>query len=293
MSSCTESQDLIKLGNGIRRRRQEIGMSQEKVAEKVGISVNTVSRIEGGQSAMSIEIFIKIVQTLDMDANELLGVNSLEKGDDVKYKKMLARIRHGEVIPTAKQLKESEIALIKKKLGKDVEISVYQCGYAIYQVCSHSTVFPVHLCGDYLYACDGSIIHLPEIFFEKEKWYLRLMLEGEDRLNRNQEMKERNVSYSNVSEEWESMKDTTESVLERLLRHETVEEMLQILTEKQKIVVQRYFLQEKTQLQISKELGISRVAVRDTLLRAVCKIRKKYQLSSYQSDCRVECGVKE
>jgi transcriptional regulator with XRE-family HTH domain len=94
LSSCTESQDLIKLGNGIRRRRQEIGMSQEKVAEKVGISVNTVSRIEGGQSAMSIEIFIKIVQTLDMDANELLGVNSLEKGDDVKYKKMLARIRH-------------------------------------------------------------------------------------------------------------------------------------------------------------------------------------------------------
>ena len=70
------------------------------------------------------------------------------------------------------------------------------------------------------------------------------------------------------------MKDTTESVLERLLRHETVEEMLQILTEKQKIVVQRYFLQEKTQLQISKELGISRVAVRDTLLRAICKIRK-------------------
>jgi RNA polymerase sigma factor (sigma-70 family) len=210
-----------------------------------------------------------------------------------ELRRMITVPEDGEVIPTAKQLKESEIALIKKKLGKDVEISVYQCGYAIYQVCSHSTVFPVHLCGDYLYACDGSIIHLPEIFFEKEKWYLRLMLEGEDRLNRNQEMKERNVSYSNVSEEWESMKDTTESVLERLLRHETVEEMLQILTEKQKIVVQRYFLQEKTQLQISKELGISRVAVRDTLLRAVCKIRKKYQLSSYQSDCRVECGVKE
>ena len=57
MGNRAESQDLIKLGNRIRDRRQEISLSQEKVAEQAGISVNTVSRIEGGQSAMSIEIF--------------------------------------------------------------------------------------------------------------------------------------------------------------------------------------------------------------------------------------------
>ena len=93
MNSWAGSQDLMKLGSRIRRRRQELGMSQEKAAEKAGISVNTVSRIEGGQSAMSIEIFIKMVQILDVDANELLGVNNLEK-EDAKYRKMLARIRH-------------------------------------------------------------------------------------------------------------------------------------------------------------------------------------------------------
>ena len=43
------------------------------MAEKAGISVNTVSRIEGGQAAMSIEIFAKLVEILDADANELLG----------------------------------------------------------------------------------------------------------------------------------------------------------------------------------------------------------------------------
>ena len=59
MGNRAESQDLIELGNRIRDRRQEISLSQEKVAEQAGISVNTVSRIEGGQSAMSIEIFIK------------------------------------------------------------------------------------------------------------------------------------------------------------------------------------------------------------------------------------------
>ena len=81
------------MGNRIRDRRQEIRLSQEKVAERAGISANTVSRIEGGQSAMSIEIFIKMVQILEVDANELLGVSSQVKEDGQCWK-MFCRIRH-------------------------------------------------------------------------------------------------------------------------------------------------------------------------------------------------------
>lgn len=87
------SQDLIELGNRIRDRRNEISMSQEKVAEQAGISANTVSRIEGGQSAMSIEIFIKMVQILGVDANELLGISGQTK-EDGQCRKMFCRIRH-------------------------------------------------------------------------------------------------------------------------------------------------------------------------------------------------------
>ena len=81
------------MGNRIRDRRNEISMSQEKVVEQVGIVTNTVSRIEGGQSAMSIEIFIKMVQILGVDANELLGVSSQTK-EDGQCRKMFGRIRH-------------------------------------------------------------------------------------------------------------------------------------------------------------------------------------------------------
>lgn len=94
MGNRVESQDLIKLGNRIRDRRQEIKMSQEKVAEQAGISTNTVSRIEGGQSAMSIDIFIRIVQVLGVDANELLGVDSPVEGESGQYRKIFCRIRH-------------------------------------------------------------------------------------------------------------------------------------------------------------------------------------------------------
>ena len=94
MGNRAESQDLIELGNRIRDRRQELRLSQEKVAEKAGISVNTVSRIEGGQSAMSIEIFIKMVQILGVDADELLGEDKPITEKDGQCQEIFCRIRH-------------------------------------------------------------------------------------------------------------------------------------------------------------------------------------------------------
>ena len=61
MGKYAESANLIELGNRIRDRRTELHLSQETVAEKAEVSTNTISRIECGQTAMSIEIFIKLV----------------------------------------------------------------------------------------------------------------------------------------------------------------------------------------------------------------------------------------
>lgn len=186
-------------------------------------------------------------------------------------------------LPTARQLRESGVVITKERLGGETEISVYQDGFVLYQTGKYSTVFPLHSCGEYFYISDGNTVHLPEQFFEREKWHLRLVLEGEDRLDRNCEERERsrNVSYNAVSEDWAAMADLSEPAIEQLARQETVEEIMQMLTEKQKTVVCGYYLQEKTQGQIAEELGISRHAVRDSLIHAVSKIRKKYPLCSH------------
>ncbi len=196
----------------------------------------------------------------------------------------------GGKLPTAKQLKETGISVVKKKIDGDTEIGVYQDGHALYRVGKYSTVFSIHLCGDYVYICDGNLVRLPGRFFEKEIWHLRLMLEGEDRLSRNQEERERNISYDFVSKEWGMMEDLRESALERLMTRETVEEMFQVLTERQKAVIVEYYLHGKTQVQISKELGISHIAVGDLIFRAVNKIRQSYPLAGCQSGFREECG---
>lgn len=72
MGSRAVSQILINLGEGVRKQRQHKQLSQEELAELAGISPNTVSRIEGGQTAMSVEIFQRLVQILELDANQLL-----------------------------------------------------------------------------------------------------------------------------------------------------------------------------------------------------------------------------
>ena len=83
MSNRAISTELIELGERIRKRRQEMKLSQESFAEKAGISVNTVSRIEGGQTAMSVEIFRKMIEILETDANIL----SKERGGRCRKKK--------------------------------------------------------------------------------------------------------------------------------------------------------------------------------------------------------------
>ena len=86
------SQRLIQLGERIRQKRKDSHLSQETFAEKAGISVNTVSRIEGGQAAMSVEIFAKLVEVLDTDADELLGRRAKAKEND-PVETTAARIR--------------------------------------------------------------------------------------------------------------------------------------------------------------------------------------------------------
>lgn len=73
LGSRVVSQGLMETGERIRKRRQELHWSQEKLAEMADVSLNTVSRIEGGQSDMSIEVFRRLAQALGTSASELGG----------------------------------------------------------------------------------------------------------------------------------------------------------------------------------------------------------------------------
>lgn len=195
-----------------------------------------------------------------------------------ELKQIVDAPENGCKAPTAKHLKEAGEIIDWKRLGENVEITVYKNGYVLYQVGRHATVFPLRICENYLYPSNSAPVRLTGAVFEKEAWYLRPALEGEDRLSRNQEERERDntISYSAVSEEWNVMEDAGISIQEQFENRETVQEILRLLTDRQRVVVSRFFLQGKTQRQISRELGISSPAVSTILSRAVQRIRKQY-----------------
>lgn len=94
MGSRATSQELIDLGNRIRERRQEVCLSQEALAEKAGISPNTVSRVEGGQMAVTVGIFQSLLKALGCDANRILGIAVLPPEDGRRLEEMFCRVRN-------------------------------------------------------------------------------------------------------------------------------------------------------------------------------------------------------
>lgn len=106
------SQELIMLGNRIREYRKERGFSQEILAEKSGVSTNTISRIEGGQMAMSVGILQKIVKVLGVDANVLLGINTDVSETNIWVSTFSCRIQ---------ALKENEQEILKHTMNALIE----------------------------------------------------------------------------------------------------------------------------------------------------------------------------
>lgn len=194
-----------------------------------------------------------------------------------ELKKIVDAPRLGERVPSAKHLMEREKAVAWRRLGKDAEIRAYQSGYALYRVHRAVTVFPIHACGNYCGYQHGTedTAWVESEQFGKEAWYLRLVLEGEDRIRHNQEVKERRkaISYSIISEDWQAMTTGSDPVLERVVMEETVDGCLALLTRKQRLAVHKYYWEQETQEEIARELGINKAAVSQRLSRAVQRMR--------------------
>jgi len=62
------------VGNIIARLRKEQGIGQAEFASMVGLGQSTWSRIEKGQSALTIEQLAKTAEQLDMQPHELLAI---------------------------------------------------------------------------------------------------------------------------------------------------------------------------------------------------------------------------
>ncbi|MBQ4649329.1 MAG: helix-turn-helix transcriptional regulator [Firmicutes bacterium] len=61
-----------EIGQRIRKIRKARGMSQDQLAEKVGISNTHMSHIETGNTKLSLSVFVDIAQALEVRTDDLL-----------------------------------------------------------------------------------------------------------------------------------------------------------------------------------------------------------------------------
>lgn len=64
--------DYKDIGQRIKAKRIEKGLTQEKLSEAIGVGPSHMSHIESGSTVPSFEVFISILNALNCSADELL-----------------------------------------------------------------------------------------------------------------------------------------------------------------------------------------------------------------------------
>ncbi len=83
--------DYKDLGARIKRRREELNMSQAELASMVGLSTQHVSNVENARSKIGLEKLVSITNALNCSADELL-CGSLRAGSRAVYSDEISTI---------------------------------------------------------------------------------------------------------------------------------------------------------------------------------------------------------
>ena len=73
-----------RFGKAIRRRRRELDLSQEELAEKSGLHRNYISSIENGERNPSLKNIAKLAAALDLSVAALFANYDIEVKSELK-----------------------------------------------------------------------------------------------------------------------------------------------------------------------------------------------------------------
>ncbi|MGE4403893.1 helix-turn-helix domain-containing protein [Achromobacter anxifer] len=83
-TSSEETELAIRVGKAIAQRRTEANLTQEQVAEKLGIGTEAVSRMERGTVMPTVARLVRLAEILSCGADDLLMDGSNRASDQAK-----------------------------------------------------------------------------------------------------------------------------------------------------------------------------------------------------------------
>lgn len=187
-------------------------------------------------------------------------------------------------LPSFKQLIAMASPVVAQKEVSGAKLTVYENGFASYEADNARTVLAVDRCGDYRYQYDDSYEIVPAEVFEESEWAVRLVMEGERRIEfnraRNHARNETDIQeYGEQEMEMATMVDFMEEQNREMLADEELKRLYAAigkLTERQQQIIQLYYFKGMTMPEIADELGISFPAVHYSIQGALKKLKKVF-----------------
>ena len=92
-----EKQQLIEIGQHLRQRRQELGLTREKMSELADIGTGYYGQLEVGTSQMSIDTLMKLSQSMHLSMDYIINGSGYEPGDTSGVQALLSRCTDREL----------------------------------------------------------------------------------------------------------------------------------------------------------------------------------------------------
>ena len=81
----TRSYDCVAVGNRIKKARERLNITQENISERMNVGPQHISDVERGAVGISIDMLMKICETLDITADYVLFGNEAGHGENMLY----------------------------------------------------------------------------------------------------------------------------------------------------------------------------------------------------------------
>ena len=116
----------LSLGKNIRKMRKERGLTQESLAEALGVTNGAVYKWESNQSVPELEMIVKLADLFDVSLDVLLGYEKINKHKDVLIQNIYIKINTKDITG----LEDADRALLKYPNDYGilmVAASIYAC----------------------------------------------------------------------------------------------------------------------------------------------------------------------
>lgn len=90
--NCTSHDTNRIIGNKIYQLRRSINMTQQELADKIGISVTFLSEIENGRKSMSVDTLVKLSKSLQVSLDTIVFGNDTENDMQKDVVSMMATL---------------------------------------------------------------------------------------------------------------------------------------------------------------------------------------------------------